>query len=200
MVGDTYSTIGLNDPQELAVQWIVRISSGDRILSNVLEEMEPWKLESTAVPFIIKFFENPKFNFFNFFPGAVNLKAHDCIHVLLGRGILPKDEAFVIGFTMGSTGGFGRFKEWLFLFITRHLYPEGYKFKEGEAEVFKGAVDLALHMDCADLSRVDFSKYMDYNLRDLRRELGICEKKLRLRYAFEKKVYRNSVESQRLIL
>jgi hypothetical protein len=30
------------------------------------------------------------------------LEGHDCMHVILGRGLLNQDEAFVIGFTMGS--------------------------------------------------------------------------------------------------
>ena len=68
MVDDTYSTIGLNDPDKLAEEWIVPLSEKDKKLREVLAEMEPFKLEGKDVPFIIKFFENPKYNFFNFFP------------------------------------------------------------------------------------------------------------------------------------
>ena len=64
---DIYSTIGLNAPAELAAELIVPLSEGDKKLSEAIAEMEPFKLEGKDVPFIIKFFENPKFNLFNFF-------------------------------------------------------------------------------------------------------------------------------------
>ena len=118
--------------------------------------MEPFKLSKNEVPLVIRFMENPKFDFFNIFPGSVTLKSHDCIHALLGRGLLPKDEAFVIGFTMGTTKKLGRLREWLFLLIARHLYPEGYKFYEEEKQIFRNGVDIGSHMGCVNLSKVDF--------------------------------------------
>ena len=155
---DIYSTIGLNAPDELAAEWIVPLSEGDKKLSEAIAEMEPFKLEGKDVPFIIKFFENPKFNLFNFFPGSVKLKNHDCIHAILGRGVLPKDEAFVIGYTMGSTGKMTDFKEFLFLLTVSWLYPEGYKFCEEERGVFKGARDTAEMSRPSDLSKVNFNE------------------------------------------
>ena len=66
--------------------------------------MDSWgsKLEAEDVPLIIKLVENPKYDI-GLFAGNVSLYNHDCIHLLLGRGLRVKDEAFVIGFTMGST-------------------------------------------------------------------------------------------------
>jgi hypothetical protein len=48
----------------------------------------------------VRLFENP--DSLVAFPGAVTLERHDCIHILLGRGLLAQDEAFVIGYTMGT--------------------------------------------------------------------------------------------------
>ena len=199
MVDDTYSTIGLNDSEKLSEQWIVPLSERDKKLGEVLAEMEPFKLVGKDVPFIIKFFENPKYNFFNFFPGSVRLKNHDCIHAILGRGVLPKDEAFVIGYTMGSTGKMTDFKEFLFLLIVSWLYPEGYKFYEEERNVFRGARDTAEMSKPLDLSKVNFNEFLNLDLKTIRERLGICETKLRLRYALEKELYKNSIESQRLV-
>ena len=194
MVDDTYSTIGLNGSEKTAEGWIVPLSEGDKKLSEAVLEMQPFKLEGKDVPFIIKFFENPKYNFFNFFPGAVRLKNHDCIHAILGRGILPKDEAFVIGYTMGSTGKMTDFKEFLFLLIVSWFYPEGYKFYEEERSVFRGARDTAEMSRPLDLSKVNFNDFLNLDLKTVRERLGICE-----RYTLEKELYRESTESQRLI-
>tara|TARA_Y100001938_G_C8101570_1_gene442208 strand:- start:15752 stop:16351 length:600 start_codon:yes stop_codon:yes gene_type:complete len=199
MVDDTYSTIGLNNSDQLAREWIVPLSENDKKLREVLSEMEPFKLEGKDVPFIIKFFENPKYNFFNYFPGAVRLKNHDCIHAILGRGVLPKDEAFVIGYTMGSTGKMTDLKEFLFLLIVSWFYPTGYKFFAEEREVFRGARDIAEMSRPCDLSEVDFEELLDLDLKTVRKRLGICETKLRLRYAIEKEMYPESKESQRII-
>ena len=83
--------------------WHSPISEGERPLHVVLDEMLDFKLDAEEVPLIIRLVENPKHRTSRLFSGAVSLFTHDCIHVLLGRGLLPKDEAFVIGFTMGSS-------------------------------------------------------------------------------------------------
>ena len=198
MVDDIYSTIGLNNPDKLASEWIIPLSEEKKKLRDVLSEMEPFKLQGKDVPFVIRFFENPKFNFLNFFPGAVRLKYHDCIHSILGRGLLAKDEAFVIGFTMGSTKKLTKFKQWLFLLITKYLYPQGYRFNTEESNIFKNAANLANKMNCEDLSKVNFEKFMNLQLKTVRKKLKINKKQLRLAYAVEKATYKKSIESQRL--
>ena len=68
------------------------------------------------------------------FRGATRLQQHDYIHIILDKGMDVHDEAYVIGFCMGNASCKQcdwRFK--LFLWIARHLYPEGYKF-DGHAE------------------------------------------------------------------
>ena len=87
---------------ELAADWHHPLSKGANKLYTVLEGMQEFKLAQEDVPLIIKLTENPKYFTSKLFTGAVDLFTHDCIHVILGRGLLPKDEAFVIGYTMGS--------------------------------------------------------------------------------------------------
>lgn len=36
------------------------------------------------------------------FAGKIDLYRHDCLHLLLERGLSVEDEAFVVGFTMGN--------------------------------------------------------------------------------------------------
>ena len=82
--------------------WHIPLSTTGLTIEDGLDSMGGFKLEAEDVPFIIKLVENPKYDI-GLFAGNVSLYNHDCIHLLLGRGLRVKDEAFVIGFTMGST-------------------------------------------------------------------------------------------------
>ena len=62
--------------------------------------------------------------------GAVDLDNHDIIHILLNRDMEVKDEAMVIGFTMGNSDTTSSCVRWLFEFCARYLYPEGYNFND----------------------------------------------------------------------
>lgn len=95
-------------------------------------------------PFIVRLTENPKYAFFGknllFIPGAVDSITHDIIHILLGRGFLPEDEAFVLGFTAGSTGQWNKPAEWLYNFIAKFLYPRAYKFNAQQLAIFQQGI------------------------------------------------------------
>ena len=178
-----------------AETWHIPLKSHSIIISDALATMESFKLDQNDVPFIIQLFENPKYNII---PGAVTLESHDIIHTLLGRGLLPKDEAYVIGFTMGSSRGLTWPEKRLFRFITRHLYPKGYRFTGDDLEVFEAGVSCAKKMKCMDLSKVDLSWFSSYTIKDARSELGIDVDPLIVDYTLEKLTY-NAPESQRLL-
>ena len=65
----------------------------------------------------------------------MTLEQHDYIHILLGRGLTLMDEAFVIGFTMGSTDRVSTREQNLFSFINQVLYPKPYRFTEDGMKV-----------------------------------------------------------------
>ena len=184
--------------QEKAEAWHVSINEGKKYLHIVLDEMFDFKLDAKEVPLIIKLVENPNYRTSNLFTGAVSLFTHDCIHVVLGRGLLPKDEAFVIGYTMGSSKRMKRWRRNLFMFISKYLYPEGYKFKEEERYVFYSGV-MAGSKCPADLSEVDFSNMSDYKLEAIREKLGVDTELLKCYYCTEQRLFPDSRESQRLI-
>ena len=62
--------------------------------------------------------------------GAVDLYNHDIIHLILNRDMEVRDEAMVIGFTMGNSETTSSWVRWLFEFCAKYLYPEGYRFDE----------------------------------------------------------------------
>ena len=184
------------EKQALAANWHHRLSKGSSILFKVLETMQGFKLDQTEVPLTVRLTENPNYFTSKLFTGAVDLFSHDCIHVLLGRGLLVKDEAFVIGYTMGSGKKMSRWRRNLFLWITKYLHPEGYKFTEEERYIFYSGV-MAGSQCPTDLSTVDFKKLLDYKVEAVREKLGIDKDLLKCYYCTEKKLFEDK-ESQRL--
>ena len=181
---------------ELAANWHHPLSKGSNLLCKVLDEMQDFKLAQEDVPLIIKLTENPKYFTSKLFTGAVDLFTHDCIHVILGRGLLPKDEAFVIGYTMGSGKKMSRWRRNLFLWVCKRLYPEGYKFTEEERYIFYSGV-MAGSRCPIDLSKVDFKELLDYKVQAIREKLGIDKELLKCYYCAEKRLF-DDKESQRL--
>jgi len=183
--------------QREAESWHLPLERGEESFHRALEAMKGWGLYQEDIPLIIKLTENPNYRTARHLGGAVDLFTHDCVHILLSRGILLKDEAFVIGFTMGSSKKMKRWRRNLFMFISKHLYPEGYKFGEEERFVFNAGV--ALGSQCpTDLTEVDFSKLLDYKIKGVREKLGLDIELLRCYNCIEKKIFPNSPESQRL--
>ena len=181
---------------ELAANWHHPLSKGSNNLKTVLDGMKEFKLAQEDVPLIIKLTENPKYFTSKLFTGAVDLFSHDCIHVLLGRGLLPKDEAFVIGYTMGSGKKMSRWRRNLFLWICKHLYPEGYKFTEQERYIFYSGV-MAGSRCSVDLSKVQFDKLQNMKIDYIRKLLDIDKELLKCYYCTEKRLF-DGKESQRL--
>ena len=181
---------------ELAANWHHPLSKGSNNLKTVLDGMKEFKLAQEDVPLIIKLTENPKYFTSKLFTGAVDLFSHDCIHVLLGRGLLPKDEAFVIGYTMGSGKKMSRWRRNLFLWICKYLYPEGYKFTEEERYIFYSGV-MAGSRCSTDLSKVQFDKLQNMKIDYIRKLLDIDKELLKCYYCTEKRLF-DGKESQRL--
>jgi len=181
---------------EAASDWHHPLAKGSSLLYKVLDTMQDFKLLQGEIPLVIKLTENPRYFTSKLFTGAVDLFTHDCIHVLLGRGLLVKDEAFVIGYTMGSGKKMSRWRRNLFLSVTKYLYPQGYEFTEEERYIFYSGV-MAGSKCPTDLSKVNFKSLLDYKVQGVREKLGIDRDLLKCYYCAEKKLFQDK-ESQRL--
>ena len=177
--------------------WHIPLSTTGLTLKDGLDSMGGFKLEAEDVPLIIKLVENPKYDI-GLFAGNVSLYNHDCIHLLLGRGLRVKDEAFVIGFTMGSTKKMWRWRRNLYMFCAKYLFPKGYKFGEEERFIFNMGV-MAGSQCSSDLSKADCSKLKNFKIDYARKLLDIDKKLLKYCYEVEKKCFPDSKESQRLL-
>jgi hypothetical protein len=182
-------------------KWHVPLSHGSTTLRAAHQSMRAIALKQRDVPLLVQLVENPRFDLpgVEIFSGATKLRTHDYLHILLGRGLLPKDEAFVIGFTMGSTNRVGALEESLYTLIARYLYPKQYRFSEDDVAVYKDAVRLAYVSDCKPLAGVRFGKMMGWSLSKIRKAVGLEEDLLRAYYNVEAKRYPKALESQRLL-
>lgn len=183
-------------------KWFLPLSQSDLSLGEAKDEMNKIALDQEDIPLLVKLVENPDYDFLpgvDIFSGATGLETHDYIHLLLGRGVLPKDEAFVLGFTMGSTNRVGAIEEKLYGIFTRYLYPKHYRFSDDDFAVYKDAVRLGYISDCTPLHEVKYEDYLDKSLKEVRESLGIESALLQAYYEIEAKRYPDSFESQRLI-
>lgn len=182
-------------------RWHVPLSRAGITLAEGYGSLGTSALQQRDVPLIVQLVENPRFDLpgVEIFSGATDLRKHDYLHIVLGRGLLPKDEAFVLGFTMGSTNRVGEVEETLFTLIARYLYPKTYRFGDEDVAVYKDAVRLGYISDCKALAEVDFDPMLDWPLGRIREAIGLEEDLLRAYYGIEARRYPNAVESQRLL-
>jgi hypothetical protein len=187
---------------EFLKTWITLLDDDGKTLRQAYDSLMSIGNSQDEVPLIVKLTENPKFHFggLGFFKGRVTLRQHDFIHILLGRGLTLMDEAFVIGFTMGSSDKVSSGEQSLFGFINKILYPKPYRFTEDGMKVFKDAVALAYVSDCLPLESVDFEPMMDLPLREIREAIGLEATLLRAYYNIEAKRYPGCAASQRLVV
>ena len=181
--------------------WYIPFRQDDVILRDALASMTAVQAPQGDIPLMVQLVENPRYRIpgLSIFHGAVDLAQHDFIHIILGRGVRAKDEAFTIGFTMGSTKRVSTSEEDLYAAISRYLYPGIYKFTEDDILVFRDAVRLGFISECAGLDELDFEPWLDWPLRDIREQINL-EKDLLLAYfAIEKKRFPDAIESQRLL-
>lgn len=181
--------------------WHIPLSRQAITLAEALQSLSRVGAAPQEVPLMVRLVENPAFKLpgFTLFHGAVNLETHDAIHILLGRGLLPEDEAFTIGYTMGSTKKVAAHEKELFALISKYLYPAEYKFNQRCIQIFKDAVHLAQLSACQALDSIDFNRYLSWTLDDVRRELGIEIDLLKAYFNIEKNRYPDSPGSQRLL-
>ena len=182
--------------------WFVPLSRGDMTLRESDASLDAVRMAPEEVPFLVRLVENPALDLpmLDVFHGATDLPTHDYLHIVLGRGLLAKDEAFVIGFTMGATDQVGRGEEFLYGVFARYLYPKQYRFTDEDMRVFKDAVRLGFISDCDPrLCNTDFERFLDTPIEQIREALGIETDLLRAYYAIEKRRYPGSRESARLL-
>lgn len=174
--------------------WCPGLDNDDLTLRDVLATLPA--APPTAIPWIVRLFENPQG--WLRLHGAVNLRSHDMIHVLLGRGLLGQDEAFVIGFTMGSTKAVSWLERMFFKLVVSQVYPHPYRISWRTLAAYDLGLEAGREMGMPNLHLQLCEEMLDRPLGEIRSRLGIDTRRLRDFYARERKALPGTAASIRL--
>ena len=131
-------------------------------------------------------------------PGATTLFNHDCLHILLRRGLLNQDEAFVIGFSMGSDEKCKKWHVRLFKFLSHYWYPKGYKFKKEHFVSFDLGFEYARKLKVKNLHSYNFKRNQNKTVKQICTDLGIEKEDLNYYRKLEREKLPHTRESSRL--
>lgn len=174
--------------------WFPGLLAEDQSVRSVVDSMP--RSPAAAIPWIVKVFENP--SSWLRFRGAIDLEDHDVLHVLLGRGLQDQDEAFVIGFAMGTSKRESRIERWLFRFVISRFYPEPYRIPSHLLPAFDIGVQCGLKTGCRQLYKKDLSAVLDLGLEEARQKLEIDRQELLRHFELERQAIPSTVASVRL--
>lgn len=174
-------------------RWYPGLDIDDMTVESVLNTLPG--LNEDEVPAIIRAFENPDSPLK--LPGACSLKDHDVLHVLLGRGLVDQDEAFVLGFTAVTDPAFSdrdieKYK------IAFSLYPEPYCIRGCDLIAFDLGVAAARKMRLKNLSPLDVTFLRKQTVRQARDYVGIDKTILYETYEEEQRLIPGTPWSKRL--
>lgn len=175
-------------------EWSPGLDNGDMLLGEVYDSLPA--APPSAIPEEVRALENPESP--EAFPGAISLERHDCVHILVGRGLLPQDEAFVIGFTMGASKKVTKLQFEMFRNLAVHWYPKPYNFSEEDLFSFDLGFAKGQNSEATGLEHFPFENFMDMRVGDLRKRLGINVHQLRAAFRKEKLLLPQSKASGRL--
>ena len=149
-------------------RWYPGLENDEVTVGYVLDTLPGFAAED--VPAIVRAFENPVSPLK--LPGACTLAQHDVLHILLGRGLVDQDEAFVIGFTAGADPNFteqdtARYK------TAFGMYPEPYCIRGQDLAAFDLGLEAARSMPVQDLCQMDVPAIRLQTIGQARKQFGI---------------------------
>ena len=177
-------------------KWNPGLENDDLTLGEVRETLPGNPPED--INMLVRILENPSSPIA--LPGAVTLENHDCIHVLLGRGLLNQDEAFVIGYTMGTSKNLSKLQEYIFKKVAAHLYPRVYRFNKNHLKAYDIGLEEGKRCRVEKIYEFPFAEYYDWTLGDLREKIGVNKTKLYEAFRREKELLPHTVASKRLFI
>ena len=170
------------------------LDQGNITLSSALRDLPGNNPEDISL--LVKLFENPSSPIS--FTGAINLERHDCVHIILGRGLLAQDEAFVIGFTMGTAYNISKIKTSIFKLITKYVYPYPYNFSDDDLKIYDLGVKSGINSGVSNIYDFPFEDSKDLTLAEIRNILNIDIDFLKEIYRKEKELLPKTQSSMRL--
>lgn len=134
------------------------------------------------------------------FSPKLDEQLYDCIHIILGRGFMMVDEAFCIGFILGSTKKVVSTETSLKAYIARHFCNDFFDLmSDAEVQVLREAVRLAYISNCQPLDSFNYSEWSNENLKTIRNAIGLEDELMMAYYEIEKRRNPKSKASRRLV-
>lgn len=149
--------------------WYPGLENDSLLVENVIKTMPA--VTAAKIPWVIKLLENPESPFR--FRGAVSLIDHDVLHVLLGRGLQDQDEAFVIGFAMGTAKKPSPIQRRVLRFVLGRVYPEPYRIPGPLLPAFDLGFACGRETGNKDLYKMKLDSFTGVSVRQAREECGI---------------------------
>ena len=165
-------------------EWSPGLDTDDMTLAEVLATMP--RSDAADVPEIVRRYENPASP--EALPGAIDLDRHDCLHVILGRGLHVQDEAFIIGVTMGADSAITDEVVERFIQISTTDYPPVWRFKPDHIASYRLGIGFAMdELPGANLHLTPYEgePYQSRKVGDLRGALGLVKAEMRAYYRAE---------------
>ncbi|MEM9968039.1 MAG: hypothetical protein AAF755_08070 [Pseudomonadota bacterium] len=178
-------------------EWNPGLDTDDMTLAEVLATLPA--ANADEVPEIIRRYENPESP--DALPGAISLARHDCIHVLLGRGLHVQDEAFVIGATMGAASDITGEIVDFFVKVSTTEYPKHWRFEEAHIASYRLGVGFSMdNLRNKDLHLIPLEEgpWQSKTVRQARQDLGIVKEELRAYFRKAQLLVPGTRASQRL--
>jgi hypothetical protein len=174
--------------------WYPGIDQASRTIDSVIRSMPA--APASKIPRIVRLFENPES--WIRFRGAVDLEDHDVMHVLLGRGLQDQDEAFVLGFAMGTAKQVRWWEYHFFQFLIARVYPEPYRIPKFLHPAFRLGVQCGQETGNRNLFKSSLKNLRALTVEAARREAGIDTEVLRRYYREEQAAIPITIASLRL--
>ena len=178
-------------------EWQPGLDTDDMTLAEVLATMPA--ANADEVPEIIRKYENPESP--DALPGAITLERHDCLHVILGRGLHVQDEAFIIGATMGAASDITNDNVETFIRVSTTEYPKHWRFEEVHIGSYRLGIGYADdNMKGLDLHLTPFEDepWQSMKVGEIRKKLGLVKEEMRAYYRKETHLVPGTRASQRL--
>ena len=159
-------------------EWSPGLDTDQMTLAEVLATLPA--ADPGDVPEIIRRYENPESP--EALPGAISLPRHDCIHVLLGRGLHVQDEAFIIGATMGAASDITDEDLAFFIKVSTEDYPKHWRFETAHIASFNLGVGFSQdNLKGKDLHLIplETGAWQSKTVAQARKDLGIVKEELR---------------------
>ena len=175
--------------------WNPSLDIDDKTLAEVKESLPANNPDEIGL--LVRLLENPASPFA--LTGAVTLERHDCIHVLLGRGLLPQDEAFVIGFTMGTAkDDLSPTEVFIFKKVARYLYPTPYNLSERNLIAYELGLEAGKACKGYKIYQYPIEEWGAMTIGEIRAKINIDKEMLREFYRKEALLLPDTKASKRL--